>query len=168
MSKVFNNIEDVERYLGVPLSGPVTTPEDANILCYDAETSDVTFYKECKDGLFYKSSIEGSWMYSGSDTLEKEVLWDKHNGYNFAYLRIEQKDVFTPHCLVGVETTKGFITNVVEIGFLDIMNPSYFVYTTESLSKEDLYDVHNIKFFISDDNDETVSFRDYVEMFYEG
>ena len=78
------------------------------------------------------------------------------------------KGLFTPDCLIGVETTKGFITNVVEIGFLDIMNPSYYVYTTESLSKEDLYDVHNIKFFISDDSDETVTFEEYVRIFYEG
>ena len=78
------------------------------------------------------------------------------------------KGLFTHDCLIGVETNKGFITNVVEIGFLDIMNPSYYVYTTESLSKEDWYDVHNIKFFISDDSDETVSFRDYVRIFYEG
>ena len=78
------------------------------------------------------------------------------------------KGLFTPDCLVGVETTKGFITTVVEIGFYDIMKPSYCVYTTESLSKEDLYDVHNIKFFISDYSDETVSFREYIGMFYEG
>lgn len=78
------------------------------------------------------------------------------------------KGLFTPDCLVGVETTKGFIISVVEIGFLDIMNPSYYVYTTESLSKEDLYDVHNIKFFISDDSDAVVSFREYIGMFYEG
>ena len=78
------------------------------------------------------------------------------------------KGLFTPDCLVGVETTKGFIISVVEIGILDIMNPSYYVYTTESLSNEDLYDVHNIKFFISDDSDETVSFREYIGMFYEG
>ena len=77
------------------------------------------------------------------------------------------KGLFTPDCLIGVETTKGFIISVVEIGILDIMNPSYYVYTTESLSDEDLYDVHNIKFFISDDSDETVSFRDYIGMFYE-
>ena len=78
------------------------------------------------------------------------------------------KGLFTPDCLVGVETTKGFIISVVEIGILDIMNPSYYGYTTESLSNEDLYDVHNIKFFISDDSDETVSFREYIGMFYEG
>ena len=76
------------------------------------------------------------------------------------------KEFFNPAFLIGVETTKGFITNVAEVGILDIMNPSYYVYTTESLSKEDLYDVHNLKFFISDDNDETVSFRDYINRFY--
>lgn len=77
------------------------------------------------------------------------------------------KGVFTPYRLIGAETTKGFITNVVEIGFYDLMKPSYYVYTNESLSKEDLHDVHNLKFFISDYSNEVVSFRDYVEMFYE-
>ena len=77
------------------------------------------------------------------------------------------KGLFTPDCLVGVETNKGFIISVIEIGFYDIMKPSYYVYTTESLSKEDLYDVHNLKFFISDYSDETVSFAEYVELFYD-
>lgn len=35
------------------------------------------------------------------------------------------KGLFTPDCLVGVETDKGFITNVVGVGFLDIM---YYIY----------------------------------------
>ena len=77
------------------------------------------------------------------------------------------KDKFTPERLLGVETDKGFITNVVEIGFYDIMKPSYYVYTNESLSKEDLYDVHSIKYYISDDSDETVSFDEYVKLFYD-
>ena len=77
------------------------------------------------------------------------------------------KGVFTPDCLVGVETTKGFINTVVEIGFYDIMKPSYYVYTTESLSKEDLYDLHSIKYYISDDSDEAVSFDEYVKLFYD-
>ena len=77
------------------------------------------------------------------------------------------KDKFTPERLLGVETGKGFITNVVEIGFYDIMKPSYYVYTTESLSKEDLYDVHNIKYHISDDSNKTVSFDEYVKLFYD-
>ena len=70
---------------------------------------------------------------------------------------------FRPAFLVGVETTKGFITDVVETDFCGIN-----VYTTESLSKEDLYDVHSIKFFISDYSDDVVSFKEYIEMFYEG
>ena len=100
---------------------------------------------------------------SESTTLDEEVSYDIYNGYNYVYLRLEQKDVFTPDCLVGVETTKGFITYVFETEFCGIN-----VYTTESLSKEDLYDVHKLNFFISDDSDETVSFKEYVEMFYEG
>ena len=76
------------------------------------------------------------------------------------------KDKFTPERLIGVETDKGFITNVVEIGFYDIMKPSYYIYTTESLSKEDLYDVHSTKYYISDDSDETVSFDEYIKLFY--
>ena len=76
------------------------------------------------------------------------------------------KGLFTPDCLVGVETNKGFIISVIEIGFYDIMKPSYYVYTTESLSKEDLYDVHSIKYYISDDSDEAVSFREYINRFY--
>ena len=169
MSKIFNNIEDVESYLGVPLSSPTDVPDDANIICYDVDIiGGVTFYKECEDGLYYKSDSESIWWQSGSDTLEEEVLWDRGNGYNFAYLRLDQKDAFTPDCLVGVETTKGFITCVIQIGWDDIFKPSYFVYTTESLSKKDLYDVHSIKFFISDDTDDVVSFKEYIELFYEG
>ena len=78
------------------------------------------------------------------------------------------KGFFNPAFLMGVETNRGFIISVIEMTFYNIFKPSYYVYTTESLSKEDLYDVHNIKFFISDDSDETVSFEDYVRMFYEG
>ena len=77
------------------------------------------------------------------------------------------KGIFNPAFLLGVETTKGFITCVIEYGLDNIFKPSYYVYTTESLSKEDLYDVHSIKFFISDYSDDVVSFKEYIEMFYE-
>ena len=76
------------------------------------------------------------------------------------------KDKFTPERLLGVETDKGFITNVVEIGFYDIMKPSYYVYTTESLSKYSIADVHSTKYYISDDSDEAVSFDEYIKLFY--
>ena len=79
-------------------------------------------------------------------------------------------DLFTPDCLVGVETNYGYITTVLSVSFgsTEHFNPSLYVYTTESLSEEDLKDVHNLKYYISDESDETVSFTDYVNMFYDG
>ena len=172
MSKIFDNVVDVENYLGISVSIPSDIPEDVNVLCYDEDGEQHYLYKENQDSLQYTGHyIGGGWGDTGSKSLEEEVEWDVRNGYKFAYLRLATKDnsdVFAPERLLGVETNKGFITNVVEIGYLDIMNPSYYVYTTESLSKEDLYDAHNIKFFISNDNDETASFNEYIELFYEG
>lgn len=76
--------------------------------------------------------------------------------------------MFKPKRLLGVETNKGFIIGVVISNtFSEYFKPSYYVYTTESLSKEDLYDVHNVKFFISDYSDDVVSFKEYIELFYE-
>ena len=170
MSKIFDNVADVENYLETPVTIPSDIPEDATILCYEKDIEYIYLYKQNQDRLQYSSYIGGGWRDTGSKSLEEEVEWDVRNGYKFAYLRLVTKDnsdVFTPERLLGVETDKGFINNVIEIGFYDIMKPSYYVYTTESLSKEDLYDVHNIKFFISDDSDETVSFEDYVRLFYE-
>ena len=80
------------------------------------------------------------------------------------------KGLFTPDCLVGVETNYGYVTSVLSISFgsTEYLKPSLYVYTTESLSKEDLIDVHTLKYYISDETDETVSFIWYVEMFYDG
>ena len=79
------------------------------------------------------------------------------------------KGIFHPAFLLGVETNKGFIISViVNNAFTEYFKPSHYVYTTESLSKEDLYDVHSIKFFISDYSDETVSFEEYINKFYDG
>lgn len=82
----------------------------------------------------------------------------------------EDDDLFTPDCLVGVETNYGYITTVLSVSFgsTEYFNPYLYVYTTESLSKEDLIDVHTLKYYISDESDETVSFTDYVNMFYDG
>ena len=77
------------------------------------------------------------------------------------------KDVFNHIRLIGVETTRGIITNVVEYRF-GSTKPTYFAYTTESLSKEDLFDVDTLELFISDDSDETVSLDEYANMFYDG
>ena len=76
------------------------------------------------------------------------------------------KGLFTPDCLVGVETNYGYVTAANL--FIEYFRPSIYVYTTESLSKEDLIDVHTLKYYISDESDETVSFAEYINMFYDG
>jgi hypothetical protein len=62
------------------------------------------------------------------------------------------KGVFTPERLLGVLTDHGFIQDV---GIRYITTTAF-----HSCEKEDL------KFYISDDSDETVSFDEYVKMFY--
>ena len=64
------------------------------------------------------------------------------------------KGVFTPKRLLGVLTDHGYIQDV---GILYVTTTGYHYCTLEDL-----------KFYISDDSDETVSFEDYVRMFYEG
>ena len=73
------------------------------------------------------------------------------------------KGLFTPDCLVGVETDKGFIIYVAAVGTYN--GVKYYAYTTEI--EHSLVDVNELKFFISDYSDDVVSFKDYVEMFYE-
>lgn len=169
MSKIFDNIVDVKNYLGVPVSVPSDIPEDTDVLCYEEDGEHPYLYKQNQDSLQYTSYIGGEWKDTGSKSLEEEVEWDVRIGYKFAYLRLATKDnsdVFTPERLLGVETDKGFIIGVlVSNAFADYIKPSYYVYTSESPHK--LEDIHKVKFYISDDSDETASFEEYVRMFYE-
>ena len=70
---------------------------------------------------------------------------------------------FTPERLLGVETTLGFI---VDVFGKDYTNPltCFFFETTDGTS----YSTYNdgVKFYISDVSDETVSFEEYVKLFY--
>lgn len=173
--RIFNSAQEIENVFGVRVVLRDNLPKNCNVVMYQlgdkSEIRPVDYFMENEYGLFY-ITYNGK-MEVQNDSLEDEVVWDYENlGHKtFIYLRLATKDnsdVFIPERLLGVESTEGFITNVVELGFYDIMKPSYYVYTTESLSKEDLYDVRNIKFFISDNSDETVPFEEYVRMFYEG
>lgn len=172
MSKIFDNVADVVSYLGVPVSIPSDIPKDTTILCYGGGDEYPYLYKQSQDSLQYTNYIEGGgwWRDTDSKSLEEEVEWDVRNGYKFAYLRLTTKDnsdVFTLGRLLGVETNKGFIIGgLVSNAFADYIKPSYYVYTSESPHK--LEDIHKVKFYISDTSDETVSFEDYVRMFYEG
>ena len=171
--RIFDSIEDINKTFGVDLELPKKVPEGADIICYKI----VDLYR-VELFMYFKETLHellgyagGKWDHSGSVSIEEEIKWDSESSSNsYIYLRLSQKhmkDKFTPERLIGVETDKGFITNVVEIGFYDIMKPSYYIYTTESLSKEDLYDVHSTKYYISDDSDEAVSFNEYVKLFYD-
>lgn len=161
---IFDSLAELSAYFGTVITLPENTPDDCNVICFHVSfKGDIKFFQVCKEDKqgFFNLGCNDKWEKS-SDSLEDEVRFDKCLvNSHYVYLRLAAKDnsdVFTPERLLGVETDKGFITNVVEIGFYDIMKPSYYVYTTESLSKEDLYDVHSIKYYISDDSDETVSF----------
>ena len=175
---VFESIEHLNMFSNVEVKLPDNIPIDCNLVCYRVSGDEIDFfalYREADDGLY--SLFKGGWEYS-SESLEAELEFDKDClSTKYIYVQVnrktpkeETKDLFTPDCLVGVETNYGYVTSVLSIsfGYSEYFKPSLYVYTTESLSKEDLKDVHNLKYYISDESDETVSFTDYVNMFYDG
>ena len=174
---VFESIEHLNMFSNVEVKLPDNIPIDCNLVCYsvgDDKIDFFTLYKEADDVLYYRL-FNGEWECS-SESLQTEIDFDKSLSNKYIYVQINRKpkdkevDLFTPDCLVGVETNYGYITTVLSVSFgsTEHFNPSLYVYTTESLSEEDLKDVHNLKYHISDESDETVSFTDYVNMFYDG
>ena len=173
---VFESIEHLNMFSSVEVKLPINIPYDCNLVCYTVVEGEVNYfalYKETDEGLF--SLFKGGWEYS-SESLQAEIDFDKSLSNKYIYVQINRKpkdkevDLFTPDCLVGVETNYGYITSVLSISFgsTEYIKPSLYIYTTESLSKEDLIDVHTLKYYISDESDETVSFAEYINMFYDG
>ena len=163
---VFDSIEHLNMFSNVEVKLPDDIPDDCNIVGYIVRDDEIIFsalYKETDEGLF--NLFLGEWELS-SDSLEVEIEFDNYRTIKYIYVRVNQKTkgVFTPQCLIGVETDYGYITEVVRVEYFSEV--SYFVYTTESLSKEDLKYIRNLKYYISDESDETVSFNEYLEMFY--
>ena len=159
MSKIFDNIVDVESYLGVTICIPEDIPEDCNVLCYSETTGNTpSFYKDCHNSLHYIDGFSGVSWESPRKTLEQEAVWDNCYGYNLAYLRLEQKDAFTPERLLGVETTEGFVTHT----FPSFSTGRLFLHTTGCRNLL----VSEVEYYISDDSDEAVSFDEYVKLFY--
>ena len=68
------------------------------------------------------------------------------------------KDKFTPERLLGVETTEGFVTHA----FPSFSTGRLFLHTTGCRNLL----VSEVEYYISDDSDETVSFDEYVKLFY--
>lgn len=173
VSKIFDSIEEIEKAYGVEVEIPKTLPNGCNVICYKVDgLYTVNFFQACKENEqgFFSLEHGGVWE-KASNSLEDQIEWDKANlCKDRIYLRLVTKDnsdVFNHNRLIGVETTRGIITNVVEYRYGNT-KPTYFAYTSESLSKEDLFDLDTLEIFISDSTDDVVSLKEYIEMFYEG
>lgn len=170
MSKIFNSVEDINKTYGVSLETPANIPNGCNILCYEVEDLFSVklhqYFQESGDILFVYNHSSGDWFETGSSNLEGKVWYDIDNGYhNLIYLRLkpeqpkkwitERKDNFTPERLLGVETTLGFITTIISDNIVMLSRDSVF-----------WYNVNLLKYYISDDSDETVSLDEYIKLFY--
>ena len=163
--RVFDSIEEINERYRVSLKIPDSIPESCNIVCYKVEgvygVKPYDYYQENGNSLCYYSNGCLGWLESGNTTLEQEVADDIENDYlDLIYLRLATKDRFTPDCLLGVETTQGFVTAVYEYEH----NEDGFVFDLDEVGQ---YCPSAFRYYISDENDETVSFDEYVDLFYE-
>ena len=166
--RVFDNIEEINRKFGVDLKLPDEVPEGCNLLCYEIlDLYSLCFFHHYKldgDELYHYAMFSKEWRPTGHN-LDQEILQDAiDHKSKYIYLHLnESKGKFTPERLLGVETTLGFI---VDVFGKDYTNPltCFFFETTDGTS----YSTYNdgVKFYISDDSDETVSFEEYVKLFY--
>ena len=160
--RIFDNIEHLNHEFNLNVVIPKGIPEGCNVICYNTANGSTYLYKE-EDGFLHYFAFDKTWRLNNSETLEGEVERDKDNDKLYAYLRLATKDssdVFTPERLLGVETNTGFITSVEERFY---MGYKARVTTTKGFS----YFMETLDYYISDDSDETVSFEDYVRIFYE-
>lgn len=159
---IFDSVEEINTKFGVELVSPVNIPEGSNFACYSIEdlydVKFVQFYREDELGLCYYHFNTEVW-YLVNETLEKEILEDFMSvGSKYIYLRLTQqeddKPKFVAERLLGVETPIGFVDGIYNGGFLVSINGINGYYTSA------------LKIYISDDSDETVSFEEYVKLFY--
>ena len=164
--RIFDSIEDINKTFGVDLELPKKVPEGANIICYNI----VDLYR-VELFMYFKETLHellgytgGKWVASESVSIEEEIKWDSESGNNcYIYLNLTQKEVkdkFNPTCLLGVQTNKGFITAIRSFDW----NDEGFVF---DLDGDGTYQPTAFKYYISDDNDETVTFDEYVKLFYD-
>ena len=158
--RVFTNIEDINECYGVNLKLPSNTPTGCNILHYNVEglytVRLCSYYKEDAEGLFYHANNH-EWLDSGNITLEQEIVDDIDNEYlDIIYLRLTQqeddKPKFVPECLLGVETDRGHIIATEQDVVVCEGSGGWFV--------------DGLRYYISDDSDETVSLDEYIKLFY--
>ena len=157
--RVFNNIEEINEKFGVDLKLPEYIPEGCNLLCYEiVDLYDVRFFNHYKlnDKLYHYVVSRKNWKVS-NDSLELEVLEDAEmSNSKYAYLHLTQqeddKPKFVPERLLGVETNHGHIKTIKQS---IVMCEGSGVWFADGL-----------RYYISDDSDETVSFEEYIKLFY--
>ena len=160
--RIFDSIEEVNKTFGVDLELPKKVPEGADIICYNI----VDLYR-VELFMYFKETLHellgytgGKWDYSGSVSIEEEIKWDSESSSNsYIYLRLSQKhikDKFTPECMLGVETTLGHITTIINEGVVMLSRNNVY-----------WYNLNLLKYYISDDSDEAISFEEYVKLFYD-
>ena len=167
---VFDNVEEINEFYGVNLKIPKFIPEGCNLLCYQiVGVREIVFFHHYKieDSLYHYDKTYDSWVFS-NNSLEQELSYDKASRVSwYIYLRIEQKVKstdeklkFTPERLLGVLTTGGHIKDV------NFSKDFYSTIKTVQLFNKRWYCPQSLGYYISDVSDETVSFDEYVKLFY--
>ena len=158
--RVFDSLEEINQVFGVDLTMPCDLPKGCNLLCYIVRgLYNVELFHPYKidNSLYRYGKSVNCWILS-NESLGRELAEDKlqtHSSY--IYLHLTTKSNFTPECMLGVETTLGHITTIINEGVVMLSRNNSF-----------WYNLNLLKYYISDDNDETVSFEEYVDLFYEG
>ena len=189
--RVFDNIEEINQKFGVDLKLPEYIPEGCNLLCYEiVDLYDVRFFNHYKlnDKLYHYVVSRKNWKVS-NDSLELEVLEDAEmSNSKYAYLHLTQqeddkikeikvgsivdtmkmfnekygagfilpleddKPKFVPERLLGVLTDHGYIKTIKQSIVMCEGSGAWFA--------------DGLRYYISDDSDETASLDEYIKLFY--
>lgn len=162
--RIFDTLNEIRETYEVDVKLPQSIPECCNIIGYEYnDLSIVDFYKEASDELLWYS-YQGVWKPTGNLSLCGEVADDISNEHEYVYLRLEKqekKDKFTPERLLGVEIKSGYI---IDVNFTKDFKRKVI---TVQLNNKHWYCPESLNFYTLDDSDETVSFDEYVDIFYE-
>lgn len=159
--RIFDTLNEIREMYKLDVKLPQSIPEGCNIIGYECcDLGDIDFYKETSDELLWYS-YQGVWKPTGNLSLNGEVTDDISNEHEYVYLRVDRRTKFTPERLLGVETKSGYVTDV---HFTKDFEPQI---VTVQICNKHLYHPCSLRYYISDDSDDTVSFAEYVDLFYE-
>ena len=155
--RVFDSIEEINHKFGVDLKLPDEVPEGCNLLCYEIlDLYSLCFFHHYKldgDELYHYAMFSKEWRPTGHN-LDQEILQDAiDHKSKYIYLHLnESKGEFTPERLLGVETDRGHIIATEKAIVVCEGSGAWFA--------------DGLRYYISDDSDETVSLDEYIKLFY--